>query len=52
MPLMRRGQASERGTRQLQFSAGQTPNVYLPPFELPSAKNAEPLIVERIPIPE
>ena len=49
---MRRGHASECGTRQLQFSAGQTPNVDLSAFKFPSAKNAEPLVIERIPIPE
>lgn len=51
-PLMRRGQASERGTTQLQFSSGRTPNVHLPAFKFPPAKNADPLVIERIPTPE
>ena len=51
-PLMRCGQASERGTTQLQFSSGQTPNIHLPPFKFPPAKNADSLVIERIPIPE
>jgi hypothetical protein len=49
---MRRRQASERGTTQLQFSSRQTPNVHLPAFKFSPAKNADPLVIERIPTPE
>ncbi len=51
-PLIRRGQAAERGTAQLQFSSGQTPNFYLSAFKFSPAKAANPLVIERIPIPE
>jgi len=49
---MRRGQASQRGTTQPEFSYGQTPNVHLPAVKFSPAKNADPLVVERIPTPE
>jgi hypothetical protein len=51
-PLMRRGQATQRGTPQLEFSSRQTANVHLPSLEFSPAKNADPLVVERIPAPE
>ena len=51
-PLMRRGEASQRRTTQLQFSSGQTSNVHLPALKFSPAKNADPLIIERIPTPE
>jgi hypothetical protein len=51
-PLMRRGQATQGGTTQLEFSSGQTANVHLPALKLSPAKNADPLVVERIPGPE
>src|SRR5512133_3085744 len=51
-PLTRRGQATQRGTAQSEFSSGQTANVHLPSLKLPPAKNADPLVVERIPAPE
>jgi hypothetical protein len=50
-PLLRRGQATQRGTTQLEFSSWQTANVHLSPFKFSPAKNAEPLVVERIPAP-
>jgi hypothetical protein len=46
---MLRGQASQRGTTQLEFSSGQTANVHLPSLKFSPAKNADPLVVERIP---
>jgi hypothetical protein len=49
---MRRGQATQRGTTQLEFSSGQTANVHLPPLEFSPAKYADPLVIERIPAPE
>ena len=49
---MRRGQATQRGTTQLEFPSGQTANVHLPALKLSPAKNADPLVVERIPAPE
>jgi hypothetical protein len=49
---MRRGQATQRGTTQLEFSSGQTANVHLPSLEFSPAKAADPLVVERIPAPE
>jgi hypothetical protein len=49
---MRRGQATQRGTTQLEFSSRQTANVYLSAFKFSPAKNADPLVVERIPAPE
>lgn len=49
---MRRGQATQRGTTQLEFSSGQTANVHLPSLKFSPAKNADPLVVERIPAPE
>jgi hypothetical protein len=52
MPLMRRGQATERGTTQLEFSSGQTANVHLPALEFSPAKNADPLVIEGVPAPE
>jgi hypothetical protein len=51
-PLMRRGQATQRGTTQLEFSAGQTANVHLASLKPSPAKNADPLVVERIPVPQ
>ena len=51
-PLMWRGQATQRGTTQLEFSSGQTANVHLPPLEFSPAKYADPLVIERIPAPE
>ena len=51
-PLMRRRQAPQRGTAQLEFSSGQTANVHLPPLKFSPAKNADPLVIERIPAPE
>jgi hypothetical protein len=50
-PLLRRGQATQRGTTQLEFSPSQTTNVHLSTLKFSAAKNAEPLIVERIPAP-
>jgi hypothetical protein len=46
---MWRGQATQRGTTQLEFSSGQTANVHLTALKLSPAKNADPLVVERIP---
>jgi hypothetical protein len=51
-PLMRRGQAPQCGTAQLEFSSRQTANVHLPSLKFPPAENADPLVVERIPAPE
>jgi hypothetical protein len=51
-PLMRRGQATQRGTTQPEFSSGQTANVHLAALKLSPAKNADPLVVERIPAPQ
>src|SRR5882757_6046650 len=48
-PLLRRGQATQRGTTQLEFSSWQTANVHLSPLKFSPAKNAEPLVIERIP---
>jgi hypothetical protein len=50
-PLLRRGQATQRGTTHLEFSSWQTPNVHLSTLKFSPAKNAEPLVVERIPAP-
>jgi len=50
--MMRRGQATQRGTTQLEFPSWQTANVHLPSLEFSPAKNANPLVVERIPAPE
>jgi hypothetical protein len=49
---MRRGEASQRGATQLELTSGQTANVHLPALKLSPAKNADPLVVERIPDPE
>ncbi len=49
---MRRGQAPQRRTTQLEFSSGQTANVHLPTLKLSPAKNAVSVVVERIPAPE
>jgi hypothetical protein len=49
---MRRGQATQRGTIQPEFSSGQTANVHLAALKLSPAKNADSLVVERIPAPE
>jgi hypothetical protein len=51
-PLTRRGQATQGGTTQLELSSGQTANVHLPALKFSTAKNADPLIVERIPVPQ
>jgi hypothetical protein len=51
-PLMRRGQTSQGGTTQLEFSSGQTANVHLPTLKPSPTKNAVPVVVERIPAPE
>jgi hypothetical protein len=48
-PLMRRGDATQRGTTQPEFSSGQTANVHVPALKFSPAKNADPLVVERIP---
>jgi hypothetical protein len=48
-PLLRRGQATQRGTTQPEFSSWQTANVHLSTLKFSPAKNAEPLVVERIP---
>src|SRR5258707_3474974 len=48
-PLLRRGQATQRGTTQLEFSSWQTTNVHLSTLKFSPAKNAEPLVIERIP---
>jgi hypothetical protein len=49
---MRRGQTSQGATTQSESSSGQPPNIHLPPLEFSLAKNADPLVVERIPAPE
>jgi hypothetical protein len=49
---MRRGQATQRGTTQLEFPSRQTANVHLAALKPSPAKNADPLVVERIPDPE
>jgi len=49
---MRRGQASQRRTTQFEFTSRQTANVHLPSFKFSPAKNADPLVVERMPAPE
>jgi hypothetical protein len=51
MPLLRRGQATQRGATQLEFSSWQTANVHLSTFKFSPAKNADPLVIERIPAP-
>jgi len=48
-PLLRRGQATQRGTTQLEFSSSQTANVHLSTLKFSSAKNADPLVIERFP---
>src|SRR3954453_4233307 len=50
-PLVGLGQASQGWTTQLEFTSGQTPNVHLPALEFSPAKNADPLVIERIPAP-
>jgi hypothetical protein len=50
-PLMRRGQATQRGTTQLEFPSWQTANVHLSTLKFSPAKNADPLVVERSPAP-
>jgi hypothetical protein len=50
-PLLRRGQATQRGTTQFEFSSGQTANVHLSTLKFSPAKNADPLVIERIPAP-
>jgi hypothetical protein len=50
-PLLRRGQATQRGTTHLEFSPWQTANVHLSTLKFSPAKNADPLIIERIPAP-
>jgi hypothetical protein len=49
---MRRGQATQRGTTQSEFSSVQTANVHLAALKFSLAKNADSLVVERIPAPE
>ncbi len=51
-PLLRRGQAPQRGTTQLEFSSCQTANVHLSSLKFSPAKNADSLVIERIPAPE
>jgi hypothetical protein len=51
-PLVRRGHAAQRGTAQLKFSSRQTANIHLSALEFSPAKNADSLVVERIPTPE
>ncbi len=51
-PLMRRRQAPQRGATQLEFSSGQTANVHLPALKFSPTKNADSLVVERIPTSE
>jgi hypothetical protein len=51
-PLMGIGRASQGWTTQLEFTSGQTPNVHLPALEFSPTKNADPLVIERIPAPE
>jgi hypothetical protein len=48
---MRHGQTTQRGTTQFEFSSGQTANVHLSTLKFPPAKNANPLVIERIPAP-
>ena len=48
---MRRRQAPQRGAAQLEFSSGQTANVHLAALKFSPAKNADPLVIERIPAP-
>src|SRR5712672_814621 len=50
-PLLRRGKTTQRGTTQLEFSSWQTANVHLSPLKFSPAKNADPLVIERIPAP-
>jgi hypothetical protein len=50
-PLVGIGQASQGWTTQLEFTSGQTPDVHLPALEFSPAKNADPLVIERIPAP-
>jgi hypothetical protein len=49
---MRRGRATQGGTTQFEFSSARTANVHLPSLEFSPARNADPLIIERIPAPE
>jgi len=49
---MRRRQAPQRGTAQLEFSSGQTANVHLAALKFSPAKNTVSVVVERIPAPE
>jgi hypothetical protein len=49
---MRRGQATQRGTTQLEFPSRQTANVHLAALKFSPAKNTDPVVVERIPAPE
>jgi hypothetical protein len=51
MPLLRRGQATQRGTTHLEFSSWQTANVHLSTLKFSPTQNAEPLVIERIPAP-
>jgi len=48
---LRCGQATQRGTTQFEFSSWQTANVHLSTFEFSAAKNADPLVIKRIPVP-
>src|SRR4030095_11842507 len=51
-PLLRRGRTPQGGATHPEFSSGQTANVHLPSLEFSPAKNADPLVVERIPASE
>src|SRR3954451_25439723 len=51
-PLMRCRHTSQRWAAQLEFSSGQTADVHLAALEFSSAKDADSLVVERIPTPE
>src|SRR3954464_7704652 len=51
-PLMRRRQAPQRGTAELEFSSGQTANVHLSALKFSPAKNTVSLVVEGFPTPE
>jgi hypothetical protein len=51
-PVMQRGQTSQGGTTQPEFSSPQVANVHLWSLKFSAAKNAHSLVVERIPAPE
>jgi hypothetical protein len=50
-PLVGNGQASQGWATQLEFTSRQTPDVHLPALEFSPAKNADPLVIKRIPAP-